>query len=184
LGGALQYISDVLKNISDCAINAKSITNAVWKPSSTYGEYISSIVSSACDATLKIGLWKSIGISTLTTCFAHLTNWIEGKPFNVFSFIKDLVWNVLLAIVTNSICKKFQPKQGKRLNEYIRKKFRVKGTKAYKEYWNLLSDCVEWNGYFWSTIVDKIRSAGEFVINFVEVTIRDCIIVALEEVYQ
>ena len=182
-GAAMQYLGDVLQNLLDCVIDKKKVTKAIWKKRSGMGDYIAAVVTSACDATLKIGVWKSIGISVAATIVGHLTNWARGKGFNFIALMKDLVWNALLSIVTNAICKKFKPKQGKQLNAYIRKKFKVKGTSAYKEYWRLMCECIEWNGYVISTFVSTLRTASRRILNFVEVILWDCIIKAFAKQY-
>ena len=182
-GAAMQYLADVLQNLLDCAIDKKKITQNIWKTRSGIGDYISAIVSGAVDATLKIGVWKSIGVSFASTIVGHLVNWIKGKGFSFNQLIKDLVWNALLALVTDSICKKFMPKQGKQLNQYIRERFKVKGNNAYRMYWNLLRECVEWNGYILSTFVNTLRSASRRILDFVEVIIFDCIIMAFDKTF-
>ena len=182
-GAAMQYIADVIQNLLDCVIDKKKIANNIWNVRSGIGDYISAIVSGACDATLKIGVWKSIGVSTATTIAGHLINWVTGKGFSFNQLIKDLVWNVLLGIVTDSICKKFKPSQGKQLNKYIRAKFKVKGTNSYRQYWNLLRECVEWNGYVISTFISTLRSANRRILDFVENIIKDCFIKAFANAY-
>ena len=182
-GASMQYLSDVLQNLLNCLIDNKQVTKNIWKSCSGIGDYISTIVTGACDATLKIGMWKSIGISMAATLVAHVANFVSGKRFNFQALIKDLVWNVLLGIVSNTIAKKFKPKQGKQLNKYIRERFKVKGTNEYKRLWNLLCECVEWNVYVISTFVNSLRSACRRILDFVEVILWDCIIKAFDQVF-
>lgn len=180
-GAAMQYLADVLQNLLDCALDKKKVTKNIWRSRSGPGDYVSAIVSGACDATLKIGVWKSIGISIAATIVGHLINWFKGRGFNFSQLIKDLVWNALLSVVTNAVCKKFKPKQGKQLNKYIRERFKVKGAKQYKRYWELMCECVEWNGYVISTFINTLRSASRRIIDFVEIVLWDCIIKSFEE---
>ncbi len=182
-GAAMQYLADVLQNLLDCAIDKKEITKDVWIIRSGIGDYLSSIVTGACDATLKIGVWASIGISIATTIVGHLINWISGHGFNFAALVKDLVWNALFSLVMNAVCKKFYPKQGAQLNKYIRERFKVKGTNAYKQYWDSLRECVEWNGFMISSFINTLRSASRRILDFVEIVLWDCIIKAFEEAY-
>jgi hypothetical protein len=179
----MQYLADVLQNLLDCVLDKKKVSNSIWKVRSGMGDYIASIVTGACDATLKIGLWKSIGISTAATIVGHFVNWAKGRGFSFQQLVKDLVWNALLSIVSNAICKKFKPKQGKALNKHIRERYKVKGTNAYKRVWNLMCDCVEWNSYVISTFINTLRSASRRILDFVEVILWDCIIKAFDKAF-
>jgi hypothetical protein len=179
----MQYLSDVLQNLIDCIIDNIKITKSVWKRRSTMWDYTASIVTGACDATLRIGVWLSIGISCAVTILNHLLNWASGKGFSFKQLIKDLVWNALLGIVSNAIGKKFKPKQGKALNKAIRAKYKVKGTNAYKRIWKSLCDSVDWNVYVVSTFVNSLRSASRRILDFVEIILCDCVIKALDKKY-
>lgn len=182
-GAAMQYLADVLQNLLDFVLDKKRVTRNVWKVRSGTGDYVSAIITGACDATLQIGVWKSLGVSTASTILAHIINFAKGKGFNYQQFIKDLVWNALLTLVSNAITKKFKPKQGKQFNEHIRKRYKVKGTNAYKHHWESLCECVEWNSYMITTFVNTLRSASRRILDFVEAIIMDCLITALAKAF-
>ena len=182
-GAAMQYLSDVLQNLIECIIDNKKVTKSVWKRRGSMWDYTASIVTGACDATLRIGVWLSIGISCAVTILNHLLNWASGRGFNFKQLIKDLAWNALLSIVSNAIGKKFKPKQGKALNKAIRARYKVKGTNAYKRLWKSLCDSVDWNVYVVSTFVNALRSASRRILDFVEEVLRDCVIKALDKKY-
>lgn len=182
-GAAMQYLADVLQNLLDCVLDKKKVSKDIWKARSGAGDYISAIVTGACDATLKIGVWISLGISIGLTLIGHLINFLIGRGFSFQQLIKDLVWNALSTLVFSAISKKFRPKQGRELNKYIRKTFKVKGTKAYRKYWDLLCECFEWNLYVVSTFISTLRSASRRILDFVEVILWDCIITAFAKAY-
>ena len=72
----------------------------------------------------------------------------------------------------------------KQLNDYISQRFKVKGTNAYRQYWNLLCECVEWNGYVISTFINTLRSVSRRILNFIETVLWDCIIEAFANEYK
>ena len=182
-GAAMQYLGDVLQNLVDCVIDNKKVTKKIWKVRSSIWDYMAAIVTGACDATLKIGVWKSIGISIVVTLVNHLMNWVSGRGFSFQQLIKDLVWNALLSIVSNAIGKRFMPKQGKTLNKSIRRQFKVKGTQAYARIWSRMCECIEWNTYVISTFINSLRSACRRILDFVEVILWDCMIKAFDKLF-
>ena len=183
LGAAKQYIGDVLQNLLDCVIDNTSISKDIWKARSSWADYLFSIVTGACDATLKVSFQRGIIATALATLGSYISNWCCTGKFNVAQFVKDLLWNILLAMVTEKLCKKFTPKQGKKLNQYIRSHFKVKGTSAYSQYYTLLEECVAWNGYIVSTFVDVLRAASRRILDFIERILMDCFIQALANEY-
>ena len=183
IGGASQYISDVLANLLDCALDKKSVTKQVWKRRSGWGSYISSVASGAFDFAFSVGLYKNIGISSIIIVIGHFINFFTGKGFSFSALIKDLAWNVLLTMVTKVLVKKFSPKQGKKLNKYIREKFNVKGTNQYKYYWNRMCDSVDEKGRWINVVINTIKNAASRILELAETLVRDCIIKALEAQY-
>ena len=183
MGGASQYISDVCQNLSECVLKNYKITNNIWKFRSGIGSYAISVVSGALDAALNIGIWKTIGLTIVTTVVKHLVDWLTGKGFSIVALIEEIVWKIFLALVMKSLTKKFSPKQGKKMNQYIRQKFKVKGTVAYRQYFEKILKSFSKKMTFLSTLVDTIKSSCQLFLDFLKQAIFDCIIKGLNEKY-
>ena len=183
MGGASQYISDVCQNLSECVLKNYKITNNIWKFRSGIGSYAISVVSGALDAALNIGIWKTIGLTIVTTVVKHLVDWLTGKGFSIVALIEEIVWKIFLALVMESLTKKFSPKQGKKMNQYIRQKFKVKGTVAYRQYFEKILKSFSKKMTFLSTLVDTIKSSCQLFLDFLKQAIFDCIIKGLNEKY-
>ena len=135
IGAGLLYLSDVLFNLLDCAQNNKKVTNEIWKTQSGTWMYIAAIMNGAIDATLRLGTGLSVLKAVMTSFVELLDGWLSGSTFSIDDLFSKLLWNVILVLVTISLVKKFTPKQGKALNQYIRKTFHVKGTTQYTAYY-------------------------------------------------
>ena len=183
MGGASQYISDVCQNLSECVLKNYKITNNIWKFRSGIGSYAISVVSGALDAALNIGIWETIGLTIVTTVVKHLVDWLTGKDFSIVALIEEIVWKIFLALVMKSLTKKFSPKQGKKMNQYIRQKFKVKGTVAYRQYFEKILKSFSKKMTFLSTLVDTIKSSCQLFLDFLKQAIFDCIIKGLNEKY-
>ena len=90
------------------------------------------------------------------------------------------MWKMALALITSLLVKKFSPKEGRKLNKQIKSEFKVKGTKAYKQKFDLLCECVKWNGFIISTIVDSLRDAILRILDFVKGIVSDAILTAVK----
>ena len=96
--------------------------------------------------------------------------------------IKNLIWEFLLGEITGKICQRFYPKKTKELYRYIRNTYNVKGTRNYENYWNLFCECIEWNGFMISSVIDSIKSGCEVLIDFIEGICQEAFISAFESI--
>ena len=145
--------------------------------------YIAAIMNGAIDATLRLGTGLSVLKAVMTSFVALLDGWLSGSTFSIDDLFSKLLWNVILVLVTSSLVKKFTPKQGKALNQYIRKTFHVKGTTQYTAYYNLLAECVAWKGFFVSTLVNYLKKVAIKLVNLAKTIFEDCLIEAFDKVY-
>ena len=77
---------------------------------------------------------------------------------------------------------RFYPKKTKELYRYIRNTYNVKGTRNYENYWNLFCECIEWNGFMISSVIDSIKSGCEALIDFIEGICQEAFISAFESI--
>ena len=183
MGGASQYISDVCQNLSECILKNNKVTSSIWKFRSGVGSYAISIVSGALDAVLNIGIWKSIGLTIVTTVVKHLVDWLTGKGFSIIKLIEEIVWKIFLALVMKAFSKKYSPKQGKKMNQAIRQKYKVKGTTAYRQYFEKIMRSFDKKIKNITTLIDTIKSSCQLFLDFLKQAIFDCIIKGLNEKY-
>ena len=181
-GALMQYITDVLENLSNCIIKCERITSNIWYPCSGIAQYLLSMGDSALDATLYLGRVADIIKTVLATFIEHVIIFVERREINWGKLVKDLIWGFLLGEITDKICQRFSPKKTKELYRYIRNTYNVKGTRNYEKYWELFCECIEWNGFMISSVIDSIKSGCEALIDFIEGICREAFISAFESV--
>ena len=183
MGGASQYISDVCQNLSECILKNNKVNSSVWNFRSGGGSYAISIISGALDAVLNIGIWMTIGLTIVITVVKHLVDWLTGRGFSIIKLIEEIVWKIFLALVMKAFAKKFSPKQGKKMNQAIRQKYKVKGAVAYRQYFERIMSSFDKKIKNITTLVDTIKSSCQIFLDFLKQAIYDCIIKGLNEKY-
>ena len=82
----------------------------------------------------------------------------------------------------NSLCG-VQMRQGKKMNQAIRQKYKVKGTTAYRQYFEKIMRSFDKKIKNITTLIDTIKSSCQLFLDFLKQAIFDCIIKGLNEKY-
>ena len=181
-GALMQYITDVLENLSNCIVKCERITSNIWYPRSGIAKYLLSMGDSALDATLCLGRVADIIKTAFATILDYIIAYFSGDKKSLGYLIKNLIWEFLLGEITGKICQRFYPKKTKELYRYIRNTYNVKGTRNYENYWILFCECIEWNGFMISSVIDSIKSGCEALIDFIEGICQEAFISAFESI--